>query len=126
MQVPMTPSRILKRAVKLYPEKVAVVDGDIRWTYKDVEKRVYQVFHAEKAMGISPGGRVAMLDFNSYRYLELYYGMALTGDVPPPLISSMLRVRINTRRQAPRPIIPSTPACKAPGTVSDSRIVPGR
>ncbi len=85
MHVPMTPSRILKRAVKLYPEKVAVVDGDIRWTYKDVEKRVFQVFHAEQAMGISRGGRVAMLDFNSYRYLELYFGMALTGDVLLPL-----------------------------------------
>ncbi len=85
MHVPMTPSRILKRAVKLYPEKVAVVDGDVRWTYKDVEKRVYQVFHAEQGMGISPGGRVAMLDFNSYRYLELYFGMALTGDVLLPL-----------------------------------------
>ena len=85
MHVPMTPSRILKRAVKLYPEKVAVVDGDVRWTYKDVERRVYQVFHAEQAMGISRGGRVAMLDFNSYRYLELYFGMALTGDVLLPL-----------------------------------------
>jgi fatty-acyl-CoA synthase len=85
MHVPMTPSRILKRAVKLYPEKVAVVDGDVRWTYKDVEKRVYQVFHAEQGMGISRGGRVAMLDFNSYRYLELYFGMALTGDVLLPL-----------------------------------------
>ncbi len=85
MYVPMTPGRILKRAVKLYPDKTAVVDGDIRWTYKEVEKRVYQVFHAEQAMAISRGGRVAMLDFNSYRYLELYFGMALTGDVLLPL-----------------------------------------
>ncbi|MBI5590814.1 MAG: long-chain-fatty-acid--CoA ligase [Deltaproteobacteria bacterium] len=85
MHVPMTPGRILKRAVKLYPDKVAVVDGDVRWTYKDVEKRVYQVFHAEQGMGISRGGRVAMLDFNSYRYLEVYFGMALTGDVLLPL-----------------------------------------
>lgn len=85
MHVPMTPGRILKRAVKLYPEKVAVVDGELRWTYREVEKRVYQVFHAEKAMGISGGGRVAMLDYNTYRYLEMYFGMALTGDVLLPL-----------------------------------------
>ena len=32
MQVPMSPVRILKRAVKLYPEKITVVDGDLRLT----------------------------------------------------------------------------------------------
>ena len=42
MRVPMTPSRILKRAVKLYPNKVAVVDGEIRLTYAEVQKRVNQ------------------------------------------------------------------------------------
>lgn len=30
MQVPMSPVRILKRVVKLYPGKTAVVDGNLR------------------------------------------------------------------------------------------------
>lgn len=35
MQVPMTPVRILERgAVKLYPDKTAVVDGHVRLTYE--------------------------------------------------------------------------------------------
>lgn len=85
MQVPMTPTRILKRAVKLYPEKTAVVDGDIRWTYAEVQKRVNRVVHAVRKMEISPGGRVAILDYNSYRYMELYFGMAVSGCVLAPL-----------------------------------------
>ncbi len=85
MQVPMTPSRILKRAVKLYPEKTAVVDGDVRWTYGEVRKRVNRVVHAVRKMGITPGGRVAILDYNSRRYMELYFGMAETDAVLAPL-----------------------------------------
>ena len=30
MQVPMSPVRILKRAVKLYPDKTVVVDADFK------------------------------------------------------------------------------------------------
>jgi len=85
MQVPMTPSRILKRAVKLYGEKTAVVDGDVRFTYTEVGRRVRQVYHAVNEAGITPGGRIAVLDFNTYRYLELYFGMAMTGRVLLPL-----------------------------------------
>ncbi len=85
MQVPMTPSRILKRAVKLYPNKTAVVDGELRMTYAEVQKRVWQVWHAVNAVGVSSGARVAVLDYNTYRYFELYFGMALTDRALLPL-----------------------------------------
>ncbi len=85
MQVPMTPSRILKRAVKLYGEKTAVVDGDVRFTYAEVDRRVRRVYHAVNGAGMTDGGRIAVLDFNTYRYLELYFGMAFTGRVLLPL-----------------------------------------
>lgn len=86
MQVPMSPVRILKRAVKLYPKKTAVVDGNLRFTYAEVQKRANRVVHAvHHGMGISPGGRVAILDYNTYRYMELYFGMAASGCVLSPL-----------------------------------------
>lgn len=85
MQVPMTPERILKRAVKLYPNKTAVVDGDVRFTYAQVDKRVRQVYHAVENAGINDGGRVAVLDYNTYRYLELYFGVSITGRILLPL-----------------------------------------
>lgn len=85
MQVPMSPVRILKRAVKLYAEKTAVVDGGLRLTYREVQNRVNRVVHAVHGMGISPGGRVAVLDYNTFRYMELYFGMAASGRVLSPL-----------------------------------------
>lgn len=85
MQVPMSPVRILKRAVKLYGEKTAIVDGDMRLSYAQVNSRVNQVIHAVQAMQIPQGGRIAILDYNTYRYMELYFGMAASGCVLSPL-----------------------------------------
>ncbi|MFP4532157.1 MAG: AMP-binding enzyme [Desulfobacterales bacterium] len=85
MQVPMTPKRILDRAVKLYPKKTAVVDGDIELTYEAVQSRVYQVIHALDRLNIAPGARVALLDYNTYRYMELYFGLAESSRVLLPL-----------------------------------------
>ena len=85
MQVPMTPARILKRAVKLYPDSIAVVDGDIRLTYAQVQKRVNKVVNGFNGLNIPAGGRVALLDYNTHRYMELYFGMAQTDKVLLPL-----------------------------------------
>ncbi|MBN2179140.1 MAG: long-chain-fatty-acid--CoA ligase [Deltaproteobacteria bacterium] len=85
MQVPMTPARILERAVKLYPEKEAIIDGDIRLTYREFYARVNRTSRAIEGLGISRGGRVAILDYNSHRYMEAYFGMALARRVLLPL-----------------------------------------
>jgi fatty-acyl-CoA synthase len=33
METPLTPLELARRARKLCPERVAVIDGDSRWTY---------------------------------------------------------------------------------------------
>lgn len=76
MQVPMSPVRILRRAVKLYPQKVAVVDGDLRLTYSELQERVDRATHAVADLGVSEQGRVAVLDYNTHRYMDMYFGMA--------------------------------------------------
>jgi fatty-acyl-CoA synthase len=85
MQVPMSPVRILKRAVKLYGPKTAIIDGELRFSYEQVQHRVNRVVHAVQGLGISPGARIAVLDYNTYRYMELYFGMAASGCVLSPL-----------------------------------------
>jgi fatty-acyl-CoA synthase len=85
MHVPMSPVRILKRAVKLYPHKTAVVDGDVRFTYLQLQERVNRATHAVWDMGVSPNCRVAILDYNTHRYMEMYFGMAQSGRALLPL-----------------------------------------
>lgn len=85
MHVPMSPVRILNRAVKLYPDKVAVVDGELRLTYAELRARVNRATHAVVDLGVAPQGRVAILDYNSHRYMDMYFGMAQSGRVLLPL-----------------------------------------
>ena len=84
MQIPMSPTRILHRAVQLYGEKTALVDGDIRRTYKEVEKRVNKMAHILTDLA-PPKGRVAVIDYNTHRYLELYFASANSDRALLPL-----------------------------------------
>jgi fatty-acyl-CoA synthase len=70
----MTPARILRRAVKLYADKTAVVDGNMRLTYREVQQRVNRVVHAIQDLKLSSNARIAVVDYNTYRYMELYFG----------------------------------------------------
>jgi fatty-acyl-CoA synthase len=85
MHVPMSPVRILSRAVKLYARKTAVVDGELRLTYGELQERVNRATHAVCDLGVSPQGRVAILDYNTHRYMEMYFGMAQSGRALLPL-----------------------------------------
>ena len=33
METPLTPLEFARRARKVYPEQIAVIDGDLRWSY---------------------------------------------------------------------------------------------
>lgn len=85
MQVPMSPVRILRRAVKLYPNKIAIVDGHQSFSYLELQDRVNRVTHAVTNLGTSQRGRVAMLDYNTHRYMEMYFGMAQSSQALLPL-----------------------------------------
>jgi len=78
-------SSFLARAVDLYPGRLAVVDGECRLTFRELEARVRRVVGALKGLGLRRGDRVAVIDVNSSRYLELYYACAQAGFVLVPL-----------------------------------------
>ncbi len=57
-------------------------DGAIhRSTYVEVAMRAKRLANALDALGLRPGDRVATLAWNTYRHLELYYGVASSGRV---------------------------------------------
>jgi acyl-CoA synthetase (AMP-forming)/AMP-acid ligase II len=58
------------------------VDGPIhRCTYGDIYRRSKQVAKALIAQGIVPSDRIATLAWNSYRHMELYFGVSGMGAV---------------------------------------------
>ncbi|MBI2766480.1 MAG: long-chain-fatty-acid--CoA ligase [Chloroflexi bacterium] len=85
MEVPLLVNDFLRRAAKLYPDKVAIVDGHQRFTYAQYRDRVNQLAHALLALGVRQGDRVCILSPNSHYFLESYYAVTQIGAILVPL-----------------------------------------
>jgi acyl-CoA synthetase (AMP-forming)/AMP-acid ligase II len=69
----------------IVPEQEALVFGDLRVTYAQLESRVRRLAGALAGLGIGRGTRVAALHTNSHRYVEAYYATAMLGGVFVPV-----------------------------------------
>ncbi|RYM06071.1 long-chain-fatty-acid--CoA ligase [Sporolactobacillus sp. THM7-7] len=80
----------LKRAVKYYPHQTAVVDGDVRLTYRQFSERVNRLSHMLMEMGVKKGERVAYLAPNTLPMLEGMFGVTQIGAVTVPLNTRLI------------------------------------
>jgi fatty-acyl-CoA synthase len=90
MKSVLTPLDFLARSALVYRDKIAVVDGERRFTYAEFEQRVHRLASALRRIGIEPGDRVAVLAPNTPAALEPHFGVPLAGAV---LV--MLNTRLN-------------------------------
>jgi len=84
----LTPLSFLSRSARVFPDKVAIVHGERRTTYREFEARANRLASALRASGVAPGDRVAFLAPNIPALLEAHYGVPASGAV---------LVAINTR-----------------------------
>lgn len=75
----------LNKALSLYPEKIALIDGDKRFTYREFGERVGQLANFFVAQGIMKGSVVAVLSPNCHQLMEIYYACAVTGIILNPI-----------------------------------------
>src|SRR5713101_6996746 len=85
METPLTPLEFARRARKLYPDRVAVIDGDSRWTYAQFLDRCDRWSAVLQKLGIGSGDRIAYLSPNSHAHLESFYAVPQIGAVLVPL-----------------------------------------
>src|SRR3954453_18843509 len=85
METPLTPLEFARRARKLYPQRVAVIDGDSRWTYAQFLDRCDRWSAALQKLGINRGDRVAYLSPITHAQLESFYAVPQIGAVLVPL-----------------------------------------
>ena len=78
---PLTPLRFLERSAGVYPEKVAIVHGDRRMTYREFAGEAIRLARALQASGIEPGDRVAYLCPNIPELLIAHFAVPLAGAV---------------------------------------------
>src|SRR5438034_2442418 len=77
----LTPLGFLARAAAIYPEKLAVVHGDRRFTYREFDERCRRFADALRRRGIALGDTVAVLAPNVPALLEAHYGVPMAGAV---------------------------------------------
>src|SRR5579884_3806016 len=75
----------LGRAVRYYPEQMAVVADGRRSTFRELYDRVGRIAAALKRHGFGPGDRLAILLPNEPEYIELVHACAWLGVVVVPL-----------------------------------------
>ncbi|MBW2709349.1 MAG: long-chain-fatty-acid--CoA ligase [Deltaproteobacteria bacterium] len=72
-------NELLPKAVRLHPEKEAVVCGDLRMTYRELAARVWRLAQGLLDLGIERNDRVAVLHENTHEFLEAYFAAAHLG-----------------------------------------------
>jgi fatty-acyl-CoA synthase len=75
----LSPLSFLRRSAYVYPDKVAVVHGGRRYTYREFNERVNRLASALVAAGVEPEDRVAFLAPNIPALLEAHYGVPGAG-----------------------------------------------
>ncbi len=59
--VPLSPVDFLLRAARVYPDKIAVILGETRTTYRELERRCRRLASALAARGVGKGDTVSIM-----------------------------------------------------------------
>jgi len=89
METPLTPLEFARRARKLYGDREAVVDGDLRLTYEQFSDRCDRWSAALQQMGVKKGDRVAYIAPNTHEQLESFYAVPQIGAVLVPRLNDV-------------------------------------
>ncbi len=78
---PLLIKRILADSLKYEPYNEIVYRDLTRYNYFELNKRVRKLANVLKNLGIGAGDVVAVLDYDSPRYLELYFAIPMIGAI---------------------------------------------
>ncbi|MGR3323687.1 MAG: AMP-binding protein [Pseudooceanicola sp.] len=79
--VPLTPLSNLTRAARIWPDRMAVVYGPHRKTYREYVERVSRLASALAKLGVKPGDVVATMIPNLPPQVEAHFGVPACGAV---------------------------------------------
>lgn len=78
---PLLIGSILAHGVRRAPNQEIVYGFSKRMTYRDLSERVQRLASALTNLGVKPGDTVAVMDWDSHRYLECFFAIPMMGAV---------------------------------------------
>ena len=73
--------RLLEQGVRWYPEQKIYYRDQWEYTYADMRQRVLRVGAALQALDVGIGTKVGVIEWDSHRYLEMYFGIPGIGAI---------------------------------------------
>ncbi len=74
-----TPVNFIKRSAEVYPDMIAVVHDNTRYTYAEFYQRVNRLASALKRIGVKRGDKVAFISPNIPPMLEAHFAVPMIG-----------------------------------------------
>src|SRR5258708_30724641 len=78
---PLSPTSFLPKAAAVYPERISLIHGAIRQTWKETYQRCLKLASALRGRGIGRGDIVAVLAPNTPAMYEVHFGVPMAGGV---------------------------------------------
>lgn len=76
---PLLVRQLLLNSLSLYGDQQITYRGQQRHSYREFRQRVGRLASALAAQGVAHGTTVAVMDWDSHRYLECYFGVPMMG-----------------------------------------------
>jgi len=78
---PLLIKHLLNTPIYWASEQEIVYRGDVRHTYRELYRRINRLASVLSSLGVGAGDVVAVLDWDSHRYLECFYAVPMMGAV---------------------------------------------
>jgi fatty-acyl-CoA synthase len=79
--VPLSPLSFLARTAQVYPQRLALVHGDLRQTWAETAVRCRRLASALQGLGVGVGDTVAVMLPNTPAMYEAHFGVPMSGAV---------------------------------------------
>jgi len=76
---------LLRRSALRFPDKLALVCGEVRWTYAEFDAVVNRTAAALSARGVEKGERIALMSHNCWSFAVLNFALARLGVILVPI-----------------------------------------
>lgn len=80
-QFPLLIKHLLTTPMAIAPEQVITYQGKLRYTYRELGRRIGRLANGLSALGVESGHTVAVMDWDSHRYLECFFAIPMMGVV---------------------------------------------